>query len=413
LEADHANLRAALVWLDAAGDRAGVARIAIALGRFWAVHGHYDEGRKWLGRVLGAGEVPDRSLRVSALSSLGYIALLQGDTVAARENLSACVTDRSGGRDALAVASAFVGLAGMAIQQGEYDLGKAYLDDAAAMSAQIPDARLATLAMGRAIANLGNLACEQGDIARAVAHGQESLRRFREAEYVQGVLMSRRNLATLALTQGDLAGAHEHLCEILTHSQSSGDPRLPIEAVEIAALVALEQRRLEQAARWFGSAASLRHRFGLGLFLPPSERAMRERALTALRAGLGASAFIAAWTAGSAAPMDRVIDEVLGVPQPEPVSTGNVQLTKRERDVLRLLVGGLSDRAIGEELFIGERTVQSHLTRLYAKLGVRSRTAAIVAAIVAGLVDPPVGDHEGSSPTPIPQSALLRGRKMP
>jgi len=57
--------------------------------------------------------------------------------------------------------------------------------------------------------------------------------------------------------------------------------------------------------------------------------------------------------------------------------------------VLRLLAAGLSDRAIADALFIGERTVNTHVSRLYAKLGARNRAAAIAAAISAGLIDPP------------------------
>ncbi len=48
-------------------------------------------------------------------------------------------------------------------------------------------------------------------------------------------------------------------------------------------------------------------------------------------------------------------------------------LSRREREVARLAVEGLSARQIGERLFIGERTVETHLTRVYAKLGVGSK----------------------------------------
>jgi DNA-binding NarL/FixJ family response regulator len=54
--------------------------------------------------------------------------------------------------------------------------------------------------------------------------------------------------------------------------------------------------------------------------------------------------------------------------------------------VLRLLVEGHSDREIGEALFIGTRTVQTHVANLFAKLGVNARAEAAAVAVRRGLV---------------------------
>jgi DNA-binding NarL/FixJ family response regulator len=53
-------------------------------------------------------------------------------------------------------------------------------------------------------------------------------------------------------------------------------------------------------------------------------------------------------------------------------------------EVLRLLVAGQSDREISDALFLSVRTVEAHVGRILMKLGVRSRTAAVSAAISAG-----------------------------
>ena len=55
-----------------------------------------------------------------------------------------------------------------------------------------------------------------------------------------------------------------------------------------------------------------------------------------------------------------------------------VSLSKREREVLRLLCIGKTNKEIGAQLCICEKTVEKHLTRLYIKLGVRSRAKAIL-----------------------------------
>jgi DNA-binding NarL/FixJ family response regulator len=62
-------------------------------------------------------------------------------------------------------------------------------------------------------------------------------------------------------------------------------------------------------------------------------------------------------------------------------------LTQRQRAVLRLLTEGKSDAEIAAELFIGTRTVQTHLANVYSRLGVNSRAAAAAIAIREGLVD--------------------------
>ena len=61
------------------------------------------------------------------------------------------------------------------------------------------------------------------------------------------------------------------------------------------------------------------------------------------------------------------------------------KLTAREREVLELLVTGLSNRAIGQQLKVTEATVKAHLTRVYAALGVSDRMSAALRARQMGL----------------------------
>ena len=61
-------------------------------------------------------------------------------------------------------------------------------------------------------------------------------------------------------------------------------------------------------------------------------------------------------------------------------------LTEREREVLRLLVQGHSNKEIGRDLQISEDTVKTHVKHIMAKLGVQSRTQAVLCAIRLGLV---------------------------
>ncbi|MEV8123232.1 response regulator transcription factor [Streptomyces sp. NPDC085944] len=66
--------------------------------------------------------------------------------------------------------------------------------------------------------------------------------------------------------------------------------------------------------------------------------------------------------------------------------TPGTTLTRRETEVLALVAGGLSNQAVGHRLHLTEGTVKSHLARIYAKLDVDSRTAAVATATALGLI---------------------------
>ena len=83
----------------------------------------------------------------------------------------------------------------------------------------------------------------------------------------------------------------------------------------------------------------------------------------------------------------RLISEFAARPESaEPV--GLDTLTEREVDVLRLVARGLSNAEIAQDLFLGETTVKTHVSRLLTKLGVRDRVQLVVVAYESGLVHP-------------------------
>ncbi len=66
--------------------------------------------------------------------------------------------------------------------------------------------------------------------------------------------------------------------------------------------------------------------------------------------------------------------------------TPSSDLTDREREVLSLAARGLTNKQIGHDLNISDRTVQNHLANIYGKLSVQSRTEAVTAALQRGLI---------------------------
>ena len=101
--------------------------------------------------------------------------------------------------------------------------------------------------------------------------------------------------------------------------------------------------------------------------------------MAALGSTLGAEAFARAWEAGRRLPLDESVAEALMPSQPAapplaPSGTRSGPLTRREREVAALIARGMTNRQIAEELFIAERTADTHVEHILAKLGLASRS---------------------------------------
>ena len=90
----------------------------------------------------------------------------------------------------------------------------------------------------------------------------------------------------------------------------------------------------------------------------------------------------------------RVIDEFARIPRLTPPKELD-DLSARERDVFRLIALGMSNSQIGQELFISETTVKTHVTHILSKLGLHDRVQAVVLAYRTGIFD---GDPRHAAP---------------
>ena len=206
LEAEHANLRAALAWLEDTGEHGALLRLAAALGRFWTGRGYSQESRDWLERAL-AHDGAAAADRAKALVALGVIQIYQGANQEAEPSLIEGLAGCRALGDALHAVLALIGLSGLAIMQGDHDRGAALLEEALAAAQGVADRRLAGILAGRVSINLAVAPRAQGQYALAAAHLEEALRLVREAGYTEGMILALGDLGNLARDQGDYARA--------------------------------------------------------------------------------------------------------------------------------------------------------------------------------------------------------------
>jgi non-specific serine/threonine protein kinase len=377
LAADHANLRAALAWLDAAAESRALLRLAAALGPFWAGLGHLQEGRGWLERALGHADAaaPDRA---NALVALGVIQIYQGADRDAESHLTQGLAECRALGDALNAARALIGLGTLATTQGDHHRATALFTEARVAAGGVADRRLADILAGRVAINLAVAPRASGQYALATAHLQEALRLERAAAYTEGIILALGDLGNLARDQGDDARALALYREALELGRGHPGTRVVIEVIEAVGIVAVAAGEAARAVRLFGAADAQRDRLGLRYGVKADQTAVA-RAVAAARANLGEAAFAAAWAAGRELTPGRAVAEAQAPFAPVAVAPRG-PLSPRETEILRLLAAGMTNPAIAAALFLSVRTVENHVAHILAKLGVRTRTAAAIAA---------------------------------
>jgi non-specific serine/threonine protein kinase len=385
LDQEHDNLRAALAWLRERDATEDCLRLVGDLRGFWYHRGHVAEG--WahvqLALALPGAEAPTAA-RVHALTVAGELAFLRGDDAGSIPlNAEALTIARS--LNARELQPWFLVALGLAIaNMGDVEGARRYWEQSLSLAREVGD----LVNAARSLCNLSALSRDQGNHDRQQAMYEEAMELARMADHASTVQLGLHGLVWIAFERGDYPLMANLLGESLVMTGAGGlQWGLPHD-LELVALLAHATGRHESAARLIGVHDALRERMGLPIW--SGHRVEHDQFIITVRGSLPTETFELAWAAGRALPLDDAIalahaelattaaPASISVDQPATASHG---LSRRELEVVRLLVEGLSDREIGERLFISQYTVSRHVAGILNKLGVNSRTAAATWAV--------------------------------
>jgi predicted ATPase/serine/threonine protein kinase/DNA-binding CsgD family transcriptional regulator len=430
LDREQENLRAALGWLIAQEEVEQTLRFGGALWWFWQMRGYWSEGRRWLKAVLALPGTGERTaLRAKALSAAGGLASIQGDDPEARLLVSESVTLFRELADERGLVLPLATLGELMIRQGEPTTGALLMQESITLCRKLgctwelsrvllmlayiawlqgdltQELALAqeSLLLARdlgdkhliayALNNLGYAAWLQGDLVRATALAEEGLLLARELDDKALIALALETMGSTVLSQGELERAIACFTEGLSVAQELGNQMYIAWYLMGLARVAIKQNQLKRAARLFGAAEV---RYDVNKELNPNQRDDYERMRSSMRAHLGEQAFTAAWVEGQTMTLEQILmatepvstsEPVLptstsaAIVKPSPAPAYPDDLTVREVEVLRLVAQGWTDAQIAEHLVISPRTVNTHLTSIYRKIQVSSRSAATRYAI--------------------------------
>jgi predicted ATPase len=341
LEMEHDNARAALLWSHRAGDAETEVRLAAAMGQFWRLHGHHDEGLRWLTLALDASHDLVISARAWALLWASLMAQEQGRNAAATAMAAESLEISQSLADFPCTGFAIIELALLARNQGDFERASDLAEQA--LSVWRPEENDWFLAFGHF--TLGTVAWYKGDLDPAQAHLEKGLALIRASgdqlsTHYFGVFLARvaqdrgnhdqasvileenlvlcrqfalrrgigftfTELGNVARSRGDFEAARAYYADGLTALQDVGDRQNIALCLAGRAALALDEGQLLLAARLFATADTLLA--SIGSPMPPVRQVKRAELVTQLRAQLGEDAFAATWADGAAMALDQAI----------------------------------------------------------------------------------------------------------
>jgi DNA-binding CsgD family transcriptional regulator len=210
------------------------------------------------------------------------------------------------------------------------------------------------------------------DLPLALRHADEGVTSAIRSNLKYWVMQAHLTRARVAVALGDVDGANHHAHHGLLVARSLDANIGTIEAFECLAGISGDADDRIQRARLAGAADAVRRQIGAVRFAMHQGR--YDRDIRALRTSMGEADFDKAWAEGAALSNEEAVAYALrGRGERTRPTAGWASLTPAESEVVGLVGEGLPNKEIAARLFVSPRTVQSHLTHIYAKLAVTSR----------------------------------------
>jgi DNA-binding CsgD family transcriptional regulator len=244
---------------------------------------------------------------------------------------------------------------------------------------------------------LGQVTLYQGDMSTARSLLEEALALVRDLGEQRNIAYVLSHLADVAVEQGDDAAARSLYQESLSLFRKLDDKRGVASSLQRWAGMAARRGEAMTAARLWGVAGALGEAIGplspllLHIAHPDDDQLVR-----VVRAQLGEQAFTNAWAEGQLMSLAQALQEQFSLSSLPPSTRASLAtkmhlsnpagLTPREVEVLRLVAKGMTDAQAAKALVISPRTINTHLTSIYSKIGVSSRSEATRYALEQHLV---------------------------
>ncbi len=329
-----------------------------------------------------------------ALNALGSVLLYQGDYAQTQDVFERATALFKKVGDLWLYGEMHLRLADVYLAQGDERKGRTLLDESVAIHAQAHN----SWATGWFLGLFGQIALRQGAIARARILLEAGLKRHQQLGDQQGQALIYALLAQAAASEQDYLLSRTLAAQSLEIARTVHDSGALILCLEELADVVAGQGEPEWAARLWGAAEHYRQ--ASHATLPLVERPGRARHIEQAQRLLGEQIFAERWAEGrnmtaeqaiAASPTHERTSQPQRPAQGKPGLTSVAQslldpLSQRELEVLQLVAGGASNQEIAMALVVAPGTVKLHVSHILSKLGVKSRTRAILRARDLGLL---------------------------